>query len=213
MQHLTRLGLTAKGAIHVGASTGQEVSAYKDAGMEPAIFFEALPGPFAQLKSRIGDTPSYTPVNACLSDVEGKTVKFNPSSNGGQSSSYLTPTGHKTLYPRITFDEPIEMTTSTLDAEIGRWERRTGRSASAFDYLAMDVQGAELHVLKGGAETLKHIKYIWTEVSLGGMYEGDPTVYEMIDFMRGAGFDIFQLELQKRRWGDCLFIRNGVVTG
>ena len=64
-------------------------------------------------------------------------------------------------------------------------------------------------MLLGARETLRTVNYIWLEVSFGGLYEGDTGLYEMIDFLRGQGFDIYNLVMM-RSWGDALFIRSGL---
>ena len=46
----------------------------------------------------------------------------------------------------------------------------------------IDVQGAELEVLKGGQQILKYIDFIWIEVSKVELYENQPLVDEIQEF-------------------------------
>jgi len=203
--------LKPTGILHVGANNGQEVPAYKELSITPVVLIEPLDDPMRRLKIRIGDDPGFYPVQACCSSVAGDTVQFRVASNGGQSSSFLAPASVSELYPRISFDETIPIVTTTLDAVVEDISRKEGFDRETLDYLAIDTQGSELHVLSGAMKTLRHIKYIWVEVSFGGLYEGDPSVYDMIGFLRPLGFDIYYTHINSKRWGDALFIRRGVV--
>jgi hypothetical protein len=40
-----------------------------------------------------------------------------------------------------------------------------------YNFINMDVQGYELEVLKGGAETLNHVDYVYCEVNRDEVYE------------------------------------------
>lgn len=211
LKHLARLDLTPKGIIHVGASAGQEVEKYLDFKMRPVVFFEALEEPFARLKRKIGSTRDYFPVQACLSDVSGRKVQFNVASNGGQASSYLAPAAHKDIYPDITFDSVVEMTTTTLDDQMRAVFERTHYGPADFDYLAIDVQGAERDVLNGAGDTLKSIKSIWTEVNFVGLYANDVSFYDLIDHLRTLGFDLYFVSMRKQGWGDALFVRKDAL--
>ncbi len=54
--------------------------------------------------------------------------------------------------------------------------------------LKLDVQGAELEVLRGAEETLKNTEYAILETSLFASYDNVPLLHEVIAFMAGRGF-------------------------
>jgi FkbM family methyltransferase len=56
--------------------------------------------------------------------------------------------------------------------------------------MKLDVQGAELDLLKAGTETLKKTRLILTEVSVVEMYEGGCLYYQLDEFLREHGFQI-----------------------
>ncbi len=60
------------------------------------------------------------------------------------------------------------------------------------DLLWMDVQGAELNVLKSFADELKNIKAIHTEVALSHVYENATLKNELIEFMKNNNFDLIK---------------------
>ncbi len=204
-----RHGLTPRGIVHVGANSGQEVPNYRESGIRPVVLIEALPGPFEALQTAIAGEPRFYPVLACCSDQAGQMVDFHVASNGGESSSMLAPTGHLNAYPGIRFAEVVKVTTTTLDDIIAETATANGFPLESLDYLAMDTQGAELKVLHGGTRVLEHVRYIFTEVAFGGLYAGDVGFYDLIDYLRSFGFDLYQVKMRKERWGDALFIRPG----
>ncbi len=209
---LQKLELNPTGIIHVGANDGQEVKAYKaNTQCRPVLLIEPLPKSFAALTAKVADEPDFHLVQACCADESGRRVDFHIASNGEQSSSYLRPTGHLAVVPEITFDETIQVETITLDDLLADLSATSGVPSRRFDYLGMDTQGAEFDVLRGAGKTLPHLKFVFMEVSFGGIYDGDADVYTMIDFMHAQGFDLYNLEMKRRPWGDALFIRKGVL--
>jgi hypothetical protein len=61
------------------------------------------------------------------------------------------------------------------------------------DYLKLDVQGAELDVLKAATETLKSVRVIQTEVEFVEIYRGQPLFAEVDRFLRSHGFMFHRL--------------------
>jgi FkbM family methyltransferase len=60
--------------------------------------------------------------------------------------------------------------------------------------IKLDVQGAELQVLAGAARTLQQTEAVILEVSLFGTMIGGPQFFDIVSYMKGAGFvayDIF----------------------
>ena len=106
-----------------------------------------------------------------LTDFSGK-AKFYPldkdktySTNEGIASlSKLKDGMDGSLLKDKWVQKEIEVSTDTLD----NW---TSTNNSKPDLIWMDVQGAELNVLKGATKTLKNIKAICTEAGLVGYYE------------------------------------------
>jgi FkbM family methyltransferase len=203
--------LGPSGIIHVGANRGQEVDAYKASGIRPVVLIEPLPDVFGKLVQAVDNEPGFHPVQACCSDRE-REVEFHVASNSGQASSYLPPEDHLTLYPQITFATSIQLRTLTLDSLLDDLSTK-GVDTSRLDYLAMDTQGSERDVLLGATETLKQVKFIYTEVSMARLYSGGASMYELIEFCRGRGFELFNLMVRRKLWGDALFIRSGLVSG
>lgn len=200
-------GVVPTGILHVGASDGGELDTYLRCGARPIVLVEALDEPFRVLQSRASGHDGVLAVQACVSDVEARRVCFNVASNGGRSSSYLRPTGHTSAVPHVEFKSTIDLVTTTLDHVLGEVAGRGGFDPATVDYLGMDTQGTELDVLRGAHETLSHINFVFTEVSFGSLYAGSASLYELIEFLRPRGFDLYWCEIRALGWGDALFVR------
>jgi len=66
---------------------------------------------------------------------------------------------------------------------------------SGFDFLNIDLQGAELMALKGLGDDLNSINAIVTEVNLAILYKGCPRLYQLDLFLAKKGFIRTELEL------------------
>ncbi len=58
-----------------------------------------------------------------------------------------------------------------------------------FDLIKIDVQGSELDIIKGGLDIIKSSKGVLMEVSLVEFNQGAPTKQDVVDFMKGIGFE------------------------
>ena len=71
-----------------------------------------------------------------------------------------------------------------------------------FDFLKMDVQGAELCILKNGENRLKNCLGFQLEVSYFSLYENQPTFGDVDVYMRSIGFVPHRF-LDVKRWSNC----------
>jgi FkbM family methyltransferase len=196
-----------KTLIQVGASGGQELEDFINAGVTDAIFIEPLDMPFSVLKHRVQNIPSYVPFQALVTATNGKKFNFHIASNGGQSSSILEPSGHLDKYPFVNFPDTIELTGYRLDTLIAHLRNEKILKFEKIDMLYVDVQGAELFVFKGAGELLENINYIWTEVCPGDAYKGGARYQDIIDFLELYQFQMVYFECPLGMMGDALFIK------
>jgi len=80
------------------------------------------------------------------------------------------------------------MAMQTLDDVVSKW----GAQFSSL-FLKLDIQGAELECLRGGGATLLKTEVIQLEVALLNYNEGAPQAAEVIAFMDGQGFAMFDI--------------------
>jgi len=201
-----------KGVFQVGASSGGEVKGFVTQGIKTGIFVEPLPDAFQELKRATSSQPGYFPINAVCMDVAGEKCNFYVSGSGGASSSVLKPSGHLTVHPEVKFDsDPITLRTTTVDQIVADFKDQ-GRTdiISPIDLLYLDTQGAELSVLKGATSFLRQVRYVFTEVSRGGLYEKDVSHRALTEFLEAHGFSLAFLYMNRHGWGDALYVDNSV---
>src|SRR3954447_10825341 len=149
------------GVVHVGANSGQERDTYRDFGLR-VLWIEAISEVFNELVRNISDHPKQKAICALLTDEDDAEHQFHIASNEGASSS-IYQFGQECLdiWPELSFLSSRTLRSRRLDSLFG------SESISPSDYpaLVMDVQGAELLVLKGAGQMLSQFRYIKTEAS------------------------------------------------
>jgi hypothetical protein len=60
--------------------------------------------------------------------------------------------------------------------------------------LKIDVQGYERAVLDGAAATLGQFRAVRTELSLVPLYDGQPLLAQMVEYLAGQGLDLWLIE-------------------
>ena len=108
---------------------------------------------------------------------------------GNKSSSLLLPNENNS--PEwLDFKEKINVETITLN------DFFVEKELDGIDFVHMDVQGAELKVLKGAKKYLNKVKAIWLEVSNIELYKGQPLTSDIEDFMKSRGFELIKSEFE-----------------
>jgi FkbM family methyltransferase len=180
----------AKGVIHVGAHIGQEAPIYAKYGL-PVAWIEPLPGPFEILQARIAQYPNQKAYQYLVTDKDGCNYEFLVANNAGQSSSVLPFSLHRRMWPTVEYIGWLPLTSATL-ATIVEWENI---NLDDYDTLILDVQGAELMVLKGAESILHRIKYIRAETGDVEFYAGGATVQSLDKFLFERWFE--RMEMHK----------------
>jgi len=89
---------------------------------------------------------------------------------------------YRELTPNYEDVAPKRVHTATLDAVVKR------RGLPAPDLIKADVQGAELDVLAGGANSLAHAKLVLLECALDEYNDGAPRIGDCLEFMLKRNF-------------------------
>lgn len=98
------------------------------------------------------------------------------------SSSLLKMTErHKELWPKTRDERPITVPVKTLDSV--RSELGSGPY-----FMKLDVQGYELHVLRGAEAVLQDTSVVMAEVLFEPLYDGQADFPAVWDFLRQRGF-------------------------
>ena len=187
------------GVIHVGAHAGEESSDYQLYNWAPVIWVEANPNLINRLKEEVADED--TVICAALWDENHIPIEFNIATNG-ESSSLLQPALHLKEYPEIHFDSRITLQTIRLDSLL----------TEIPNFLNLDVQGAELRVLRGMGELINSLDYIYTEINETELYVDCAKLNALESFLETNGFKRLCLRRYGRSgWGDALFVRKNLA--
>jgi FkbM family methyltransferase len=143
--------------------------------------FEAHPGCAARLEKKYGDKPNVDVHSQALGDTSGS-IDFHISANV-VSSSALAPSDVGMRYTgahletKKTVSVPQVRMDSVLDTDI--------------DIMKLDLQGYELHALKGCGELLHRTKAIAVEIEFVPIYENQALFTDIDSFLSKEGFRIF----------------------
>jgi FkbM family methyltransferase len=211
---ITNLPISITGVVHIGAHRGEELDEHRALGAKKIVWVEANPEVYGELLYNIGesDIDNIMLLAAC-GDIDDDTVRFNViygpdagfmTGNKG-CSSLLEPVGRFIPWHK----DIIEIKAVTIDTLL----KRNNLDYEDFQLLELDVQGAELRVLRGATELLKHVDYISTEATFWDPDYKDNTMYEDLEnFLNQAGFCYAETRYPDGviNWADVLFIRKEV---
>jgi FkbM family methyltransferase len=113
------------------------------------------------------------------------------------SSSIKAPKNHLHRFP-VTFGAPVEVELVTLDSFCRE------RGLDVIDLIWADVQGAEGELIRGGRRALRRTRYLYTEYSDDELYEGQPTLAEILALL--PDFRVVEL------WPEDVLLENRSVA-
>jgi FkbM family methyltransferase len=175
--------------LDVGANAGQFAEKARAAGYRGRIVsFEPLSGAYADLSRASAPDADWEARRVALGDDDGS-IEINVA--GNLTSSSLLPMGDR------------HVRSAPQSAYIGTETVPTARLETVWDELArpgdvvwlkLDVQGYELHVLRGAEPVLDRIDVVQAEMALQHLYEGDSSWRELADWLESRGFRLAGLE-------------------
>jgi len=195
-----KYNMDIKGIIHIGAHRGQEIEEYVDNGVQDIIMFEPVSLNFNILEQRMSDVNANITAYQVALGNEEKNVTMYLSDNDLISSSVMKPKVHLQLHPGVGFPGVEEVEMKRLDKkDIKALFKEVGEE---------NFRGYELEVLKGGAETLKHVDYVYCEINRDELYEGNAFVEDLDKFLVDYNMERVETDWAGTLWGDALYVRN-----
>lgn len=198
-QNITSQYGIPNGIIHIGAHAMEERQDYFNKGVCNVIWIEANPALSKQNKQNISHTEKVFEFAA--SDTDGEVYDFNLTNNG-QSSSILELGLHKHHHPHVHVTETIKVTSKRIDTLLAE----ESIDINCYNFVNLDIQGAELLALKGFGDLLKDVKYIYTEVNTNYVYKNCCLIEELDDYLSLFGFNRVATVMTHAEWGDALYI-------
>ncbi len=152
-------------------------------GLARVIGFEPDPTEYQKLKPREDERHAFLPYFV----GNGKSATFHRCRYNGCSSLYRP--NRKLLDLFTSLGDPANGFFEVLStSEVMTVRLDDIEEAKKCDFLKVDVQGAELDVLKGASRTLGHAAVVELEVEFVPLYEDQPLFAEIDSHMRSHGF-------------------------
>jgi FkbM family methyltransferase len=196
------LGWRPTGILDVGAYQGEWAQiAGRFFPQAHIAMFEAQAGMESKLRSVAATRPGKFDVHIVLLGAENRDeaaffqMNVNP------------PTGSSLYAEQTRFPRTVQHLAMRRLDDIAGTER-------TFEFLKLDVQGAELDVLSGARRVLGAIEVLFMELSLAEYNKGAPLAATTISAMKDYGFRLFDIfPLARDRSGvllqaDAIFLRN-----
>ena len=193
------LGVDPHGVLHVGAHLAEERHVYRDANFGRVLWVEAQSNLIPIIQKSLKGSSDLVFEGAAWSET-GVEKKFQITNNS-QSSSLFGLAEHLSEYPEILLSEERSVRTIRLDELIP--------ASEGFDFITLDIQGAELEALKGLGQRLEDVRWVFTEVNKRMMYEGIPLVDELDEYLSRFGLERIVTVWNKAGWGDALYAQKG----
>jgi FkbM family methyltransferase len=179
--------------------------------VEKIILFEPSPESITVLRRRYRHEPRCTIEPIALSDrTETTALRLL---NKADSNSLLNPVGDaSTLLQR----EFYEIGQTQIETRCLR-DIQSIRDIPRFDLAKIDVQGAELKVLRGCGVLLERIQAIYIEVNFQSLYQDGAVFCETHTFLEQAGFKLgFMQEFRRNPegvliYGNAYYFRTSAV--
>lgn len=195
-------GVHPTGVIHVGGHLGEEYSEYRKNQWRNILWIEAQPKLAKHLEKLVQGSGDRV-INAAVWNSPGIRLDLHLASNS-ESSSLLDFGTHSLEHPEIVVTGELEVMTETLDRIVPKDLK--------FDYLALDIQGAELRALQGFETGLERVNWICTEINKKEVYKGCAQVSELDNFLTARGFKRCATRMTSFGWGDALYIRSSQIN-
>lgn len=195
-----RSGLLSKASmvLHIGAHEGREASMYSDLGLS-VVWIEGNPELFPKLYENLRSFPNQMAICSLLGGVDTEKVDFHIANNEGQSSSIFnfgSQMNHKGLAMLRTLELPMRRLDSVLqDGQVPKGS-----------HWVIDVQGAELEVIRGAGNLIQKAYSLEVEVSTKDEYSGGAKFEEVNTTLNDLGlFPLWKPKVNSHE--DVFYIR------
>ena len=172
--------------LDVGANEGQYAQHLRLLGFQGMIWsFEPGAKAFEALQQTAKRDDKWRCFNYALGESDGEAV-LNVSDFSVFSSLLPSNSYQRSLDSRTTIREKQRVQMRSLDSFLAENPPPDGNLM-----LKLDAQGYERNILLGAEGSLDIVLAVQTELSLHALYDGQPTLEEVVGLLRGSGFDFY----------------------
>jgi FkbM family methyltransferase len=193
--------------VDAGAHTGAWTDIFLESMKAPGkgLLFEPVEALATKLRSRFRDEDGIEVLNLALGFAPGEQVFFEA---GGESQV-------STLVEKASHSGALRKTISvtTVDIEVKK------RKWDFVDFLKVDVEGYDLHVIRGASELLKSHRIGFIQFEYGNVWaQAGCTLAGCLDYLESFGYKVFLLkssglyELDYDRYGEYFGYSNFVAV-
>ena len=189
--------------LEIGCHDGTNTLWFLEVFDFPKIFcFEPDPRAASRFKQKFEIRPEVSFYEYAISDKNGEETFYMSSGQESEtmpdgwdcSGSIRKPKNHLTVHPWCKFEKTMVVKTKTLDT----WCRE--EKIDRIDFIWMDVQGAEIDVIRGGRKALRNTRYLYTEYSNKELYQGQLSLKQLLKEL--ADFEVVA------RYPDDILLKN-----
>tara|TARA_Y100000310_G_scaffold190080_1_gene190059 strand:- start:8712 stop:9503 length:792 start_codon:yes stop_codon:yes gene_type:complete len=185
-----------KGVIHIGCHDMPERGCYVPLFGENVIWIEANKQSYDQWTVPIAKHFNHFAFNIAASDKTGTGSYYN---NGSSEVSGLLPAAGQ-------FPSSVPVPEKRFDDLVREYDI----DMSKYDFLNVDVEGAEYKVLRGFEDNIKHINYLFIEVANYERNNGQVLFDDITKYIEKFGFKLNRVSdsINTLGWGDAFYVRN-----
>ncbi|HEY9863066.1 MAG TPA: FkbM family methyltransferase, partial [Candidatus Obscuribacterales bacterium] len=199
--------ITPRGIILIGAYDGKTLKRLNLPNTVKTLLIDANPTAVERLQQNFADSPNVQVVQAAIAN-QNETVTLHLTSLES-SSSILPWKQYGEIYPNIKEIQQLTLSSRTLDTVL----EELNLSASDFNILILDIQGAELLALEGATQLLNNLDAIYTNVHYQELFEGGALAAEVNQFLTYYQFECVAEETPYHpAWGEAFYVRQTVRT-
>ncbi len=188
--------------LELGSRDGRDAIRMADHFGAEVVSWECNPEAIDLCRARLNHRQDITLVERAAWSAD-TTLRFFPVVNGNLGASSAFRANH--AYP---FEKPYQQTEIEVPASRVEtwWSENMGERP--IDFLAMDLQGAEMEALLGMGDLLDSVRFIVTEGQHQRLYHDTPLIGDLEAFLNERGFALVQSTPANSWFGDFLFIKS-----